>query len=174
MKLITFIHYGTEAAGILSEDGKTVYETGFATMNDLIDSGKKPEKGAAIDAADVEIIAPIPHPKQDVICLGINYTDHATESASFNDDFALETKEKAIYFAKRVNTAPGPGAQIESHKDIEDKIDYEVELAVIIGKPARNVKKEDAWDYIFGYTILNDMSARDHQTGSTWTTSSRT
>ncbi len=165
MKLVTFVHDGKEAAGILSEDGRTVYDTGFGSMNELIESGQTAEAGEAFDAAAVEILSPIPRPRQDVICLGINYTDHAKESASFNDDFALETKEKAIYFAKRVNFAPGNGAEIESHRDIEDKVDYEVELAVVIGKPARNVSREDAWDYIFGYTVLNDMSARDHQTG---------
>lgn len=168
MKLVTFVHDGKEAAGILSEDEKTIFDTGFGSMNDLIDAcaeGGSFEKGEAFAAADAEIIAPIPRPKQDVICLGINYTDHAEESASFNDAFSLEVKEKAIYFSKRVNLAPGSGMEIDSHKEIEDKVDYEVELAVIIGKPARNVKREDAWDYIFGYTVLNDMSARDHQTG---------
>jgi 2-keto-4-pentenoate hydratase/2-oxohepta-3-ene-1,7-dioic acid hydratase in catechol pathway len=176
MKLVTFVHDGKEAAGILSEDEKTVFDTGFGSMNDLIDACAEGEegcvkaalaieKGEAFAAADVDILSPIPRPKQDVICLGINYTDHATESASFNDDFALETKEKAIYFSKRVNLAPGHGMEIESHSDIEGQIDYEVELAVVIGKPARNVKREDVWDYIFGYTVLNDMSAREHQTG---------
>ncbi len=165
MKLVTFVHNGKEGAGILSEDGKTVYETGFGSMNELIRSGERPEKGAAIDAGAVSILAPIPHPAQDVICLGINYTDHAAEAASFSDSFSLEVKEKAIYFAKRVNTSPGPGAVIDSHRDIEEKVDYEAELAVIIGKEARKVPKEDAWDYIFGYTVLNDMSARDLQTG---------
>ncbi|MBQ3925289.1 MAG: fumarylacetoacetate hydrolase family protein [Firmicutes bacterium] len=168
MKLVTFVHGGKEAAGILSEDEKTVFDTGFGSMNDLIEAcaeGGSVEKGDAFAVADVEIIAPIPRPKQDVICLGINYTEHAKESATFHDDFSLEVKEKAIYFSKRVNLAPGSGMEIDSHKEIEDKVDYEVELAVIIGKPARNVKREDAWDYIFGYTVLNDMSARDHQTG---------
>lgn len=165
MKLVTFVHDGKEAAGILSEDEKTIFDTGFGSMNELIDSGETPEAGEAFAAADVEILAPIPRPKQDVICLGINYMDHAAESASFTDDFALETKEKAIYFSKRVNYAPGSGVEIESHKDIEGQVDYEVELAVVIGKEARNVSKEDAWDYIFGYTVLNDMSAREHQMG---------
>lgn len=165
MKLVTYMYKGREGAGILSEDGRTIYETGFASMNELIASGERPERGKAFDAARAEILAPIPHPAQDVICLGINYMDHAAEAASFNDSFSLETKEKAIYFSKRVNRSPSPGAVIESHRDIEARVDYEAELAVIIGREARHVSREDAWDYIFGYTVLNDMSARDLQTG---------
>ncbi len=165
MKLVTFVYEGKESAGILSEDGRTIYETGFASMNELIASGKIPVKGKAVEADKAQILAPIPRPAQDVICLGINYTDHAAEAAAFSDSFSLEVRESAIYFSKRVNRSPGPGAAIESHRDIEKKVDYEAELAVIIGKVARNVRKEDAWDYIFGYTILNDMSARDLQTG---------
>ena len=170
MKLVTYCYDGKEGAGILSEDEKTIFATGFSSMNDLIDAYAEGldlaaiEKGEAIAAADAKILAPIPRPKQDVICLGINYMDHAEESAKFaKDSFDLDTREAAIYFSKRVNEATAPGADIESHKDIEKKTDYEVELAVVIGKPARNVKKEDAWDYILGYTILNDMSARDIQ-----------
>lgn len=165
MKILTYRKDEEERVGILSDDGLYVYETEWKSMNNLIDSGKAAEKGEAISLSEVELLAPIPRPKQDVICLGINYTEHAKESARYKkESFDILNRVYTIYFSKRVNEALAPGAGIPIHDDIEEKIDYEVELAVIIGKEAKNVSREDAWDYIFGYTILNDVSARDLQT----------
>ena len=72
--------------------------------------------------------------------------------------------EAPIFFSKRVNYSQGSGAPIPAHRDVTEKLDFENELAVILGRVARNVKAEDAADYIFGYTILNDVSARELQT----------
>jgi 2-keto-4-pentenoate hydratase/2-oxohepta-3-ene-1,7-dioic acid hydratase in catechol pathway len=119
--------------------------------------------GAEIALADVELLSPIPRPLQDVICLGINYAAHAEESARFKKESFDRPQEYTIYFSKRVNEAVAPGGYVLAHDDIEKKLDYEVELAVVIGKEAKNVSAEEARDYIFGYTILNDMSARDLQ-----------
>ena len=131
-------------------------------------SGQDPYKvrGAA-PIGEVSLLAPIPHPRQDVICLGINYMAHAEESARFKKEAFDGERPYAVYFSKRVNRATDPGAGIPSHRDIVTDLDYEAELAVIIGKDARNVREEDALDYIFGYTILNDMSARNLQTRHT-------
>ena len=76
------------------------------------------------------------------------------------------TKEKpvAVYFSKRVSQAVAPEGDIERHAGLVERLDYEVELGVILGKAARNVKAEEAGDYIFGYTVINDVSARDVQT----------
>ena len=70
-----------------------------------------------------------------------------------------------MYFSKRVSEAVAPGGVIQSHQDLVERLDYEVELAVILGKTAKHVKAAEAGDYIFGYTVLNDVSARDVQTG---------
>lgn len=78
-------------------------------------------------------------------------------------DADFKTKDPTIYFSKRVNEAVAPGDCIESHSDIVKDLDYEAELAVVIGKKARNVKAEDAAEYVFGYTIVNDVSARTIQ-----------
>lgn len=164
MKLVTYIHEGKERTGIVSEDEKMIYETSFESMNDIILSGEKPEpKGDAVPIDDVTLRAPIPRPLQDVICLGINYAAHAEESARYKKEAYEKNREYTIYFSKRVNEAVAPGGYIEAHTDIEKKLDYEVELAVIIGKEAKNVPADRAREYIFGYTILNDMSARDLQ-----------
>ena len=117
-----------------------------------------------MEVSDVILCAPIPRPAQDILCLGINYMAHAEESARFK---ALEfdgKREYAVYFAKRVNECTAPEAEVPAYEGLVDSLDYEVELAVVIGKDAKNVKKEDAYDYILGYTIMNDVSARNLQT----------
>lgn len=98
-----------------------------------------------------------------LICLGINYKAHADEAERYSDAFKKE-RPIPIYFSKRVTEAVAPNGFIESHPSLVERLDYEAELAVIIGKKAKHVKAEDAADYIFGYTVLNDVSARLLQT----------
>ena len=109
--------------------------------------------------------APIPHPRQDIICLGINYAAHAEESARYKKEAFGGERPYPIYFSKRVHEAVADGGIIPAYENLVDSLDYEVELAVIIGKDAKNVRREDAYNYVFGYTILNDVSARNLQTG---------
>jgi 2-keto-4-pentenoate hydratase/2-oxohepta-3-ene-1,7-dioic acid hydratase in catechol pathway len=118
----------------------------------------------ALEQSSVRLLAPISHPAQDLICLGINYLDHAEESKRFNADAFGSERPLPIYFSKRVNRAVADDEPIPAHADMVDSLDYEVELAVIIGKDASRVREEDAADYIFGYTIVNDISARNLQT----------
>lgn len=108
--------------------------------------------------------APIPHPRQDIICLGINYAAHAEESARYKKEAFGGERPYPIYFSKRVHEAVADGGIIPAYENLVDSLDYEVELAVIIGKDAKNVRREDAYNYVFGYTILNDVSARNLQT----------
>lgn len=108
--------------------------------------------------------APIPYPRHDIICLGINYTEHAVESSRYKKEIFGGEQPYAVYFSKRVNEAVADGDTIPSHQGLVDSLDYEAELAVIIGKDARNVDREEAFDYVFGYTIINDVSARNVQT----------
>ncbi len=116
------------------------------------------------DICSVRLLAPILYPAQDVICLGVNYKAHASEAAAYEKE-AFDLKAQCpVYFSKRVNRAAADGEDIFSYPQLVEKLDYEVELAVIIGREAKNVKKGQAYQYIFGYTILNDMSARDLQT----------
>ncbi len=115
------------------------------------------------DMSELKLLAPIPHPAQDIICLGINYMDHAKESAKFRGVEPEEKREYPVYFSKRVNEAIGDGQEIVYNTEVYKQLDYEVEFAVVIGKDAKNVKAENALAYILGYTIVNDMSARDVQ-----------
>lgn len=166
MKLMTFKYKNEEKIGVLSEDGNFVKPIeGFRDMNDFIDKGGKAEDfGGEIPFGDIQLLAPIPFPKQDAICLGINYMAHAEESARYKKEAFGGERPYPVYFSKRVDEAVGSGTPIPSHSDVTDTLDYEVELAVIIGKSARNVPEGKALEYIFGYTIINDVSARNLQT----------
>ncbi|MBQ2454751.1 MAG: fumarylacetoacetate hydrolase family protein [Firmicutes bacterium] len=177
MKLVTFIKSGAEQVGVVIPGEKIVpvkaLGLGFTSMNDLICSAapedmklmsKACQCGETVDLSDVQIISPIPRPLQDVLCLGLNYTEHAKEAGAYSDNFT-GGKEKAIYFSKRVNEAVPHGGKVSCYQELTSKVDYEAELAVILGKDAYNVRPEDVRNYVFGYTVLNDMTSRDLQTG---------
>lgn len=173
MKLVTYRLSGAEHVGALTADGKGVLPLPAADMNTLIETmtpadlrsaAAAAERGGAVPLSDVELLAPIPRPRQDILCLGMNYKDHADEAAQYNAEAFTKEKPVAVYFSKRVSQAVAPEGDIERHADLVERLDYEVELGVILGKAARNVKAEEAGDYIFGYTVLNDVSARDVQT----------
>lgn len=178
MKVLTYMQGGRKAVGILKENGQEVVPVnylgcGLVDMTEFIASMteekmRKLEKNAelmdGIPMEEVRLLSPIVHPKQDVICLGINYYAHAEEAARFHDEAFGGERPQPIYFSKRVNRAVGDGEPIDGHFDIVDSLDYEAELAVIIGKDAKNVAEADAFDYVFGYSVLNDVSARNLQT----------
>ncbi len=147
---------------------KTAHKLPFADMNALIESGRVydykhlcNEVGDTV-LAEAAILAPIPQPKQDILCLGINYAAHAEESARFKKEVFEKDRQYSVYFSKRVNEAVPDGGTIP-YPTVDTQIDYEAELAFIVSKDAKNVKKENAKDYVFGYTIINDLSARSLQ-----------
>ena len=176
MKFVTYKKEGKSAVGVLNAAETAVIpasELGLKaqSMNELIDelNGTMPvvsngAKEISLDA--VKLDAPIPEPKQDIICLGLNYRDHAEEATRADAVFDVQRGD-AVYFAKRLNKAVASGDTIDGHFDICDSLDYEVELGVVLGKDAKNVKAADAAEYIFGYTIINDVSARNLQTRHT-------
>ena len=175
MKLVTYRENGAEQVGALTKDGTAILPLPVPDMNTLIETMTLAQlssavtaaegSGASVALADVELLAPIPRPRQDVLCLGMNYKAHASEAAKYDADAFTKEKPAAVYFSKRVSEAVAPGGVIQSHQDLVERLDYEVELAVILGKTAKHVKAAEAGDYIFGYTVLNDVSARDVQTG---------
>lgn len=173
MKFVTYKYKGAEHVGALTTDESAVIpasELGLKaeSMLELIDelAGKLPavpEKAKALPLGDVKLEAPIPEPRQDIICLGLNYRDHAEEATRADAVFDVQRGD-AVYFSKRLQRAVAPGDRIDGHFDICDSLDYEVELGVVIGRDAKNVKAAEAGEYIFGYTIINDVSARNLQT----------
>ncbi len=107
---------------------------------------------------EVTLLSPITRPPKNILCVGKNYVDHAIEMGS-KDDIPLHM----MVFTKAPTTIIGPNVQIENHLSITKQLDYEGELAIVIGKKGRNIQKEDALDYVFGYMIVNDITARDLQ-----------
>ena len=121
-------------------------------------------RGAAVNVDELQLCAPIVHPRQDVVCLGINYDAHAQEAGRFSDEAFGGERPYTIYFSKRVSRATATKELVPSHKGLVDSLDYECELGVVLGKDCKGVTKEEAKQYIFGYTIINDISARNLQT----------
>lgn len=163
MKLLTCEYEGRRFAGV--SDGVSVCEVGpnmLAYIRAL--GGRAPEMSAErIPLGSVRLLAPIPEPGQDVVCLGMNYTDHSAEAARWGKDDFVKNAGKAVYFSKRAAWIVGPGGCIDGHFDIVDGLDYEAELAVVLGRDARSVPESAAQDYILGYSVLNDVSARNLQ-----------
>ena len=181
MRLYTVNDAGNEKVMISVDGGDRGFYTedlgfGFKDMNELIlaaeqdpDLLKKITEAAKAGAAsvavgDCRLLSPIVRPRQDVVCLGINYDEHAKEADHYSSEAFGGERPYTIYFSKRVNRAVADGEPIQSHSDIVDRLDYECELGVIIGKEACKVAKEEALKYVFGYTIINDVSARNLQT----------
>ena len=174
MRLVTFetksgsVHIGALRA---NDSEIVVLDSVAPSMLALIDGGEAALSQAravfaagadVVKRADVRLLSPIPRPKQNVMCLGMNYVAHAIES-----DLARGREPKLpefpVFFTKALNTVCGDGDEVPLDPNVTSELDYEVELAYIIGKTAKNVSKADALSYVFGYTIVNDISARDLQ-----------
>lgn len=155
MRLITFQadDGSTPQAGIVS--GDQVIGLG-RDMLSLIAAGTLPAiAGPAYDLAAVKLLAPIPRPPK-FICVGMNYRDHAREAG-------VEIPSVPTIFSKFSNVVIGPGAPIVLPKN-STRPDYEGEFAFVIGPGGRHISAARAMDHVFSYTIVNDVSARDHQT----------
>lgn len=192
MKLVTY-RADIEAAarlGVLVDDmvvdvaalGDACGEDLPDTMLGLIDAGQ-PGLWALQDCLDhvegrfpihtamhldnVTLLAPIPRPRKNIFGIGLNYLDHVAESAK-----ALDTNKdlpkQPVIFSKPPTTVIGPGAAIEHNAKITKQLDWEVELAVIIGTRARRVKPDAALDHVFGYSVMIDISARDNRRAGQW------
>lgn len=125
-------------------------------------SSKSSAGNTYIPIESVRILAPIPYPKRNIICLGKNYVEHAKEikTTKISDTFI---PEEPIYFTKTASPAIGIEEYITFSSEVTKQVDYEAELAIVIGKEGKDIKPEEAEEYIFGYTIINDISARDLQ-----------
>lgn len=151
--------------GVSSDDGSQIKELNsldypndlkkFIEMGVNIEEIKKQiECFDSINTSDVELLSPILEP-QKILCVGLNYRGHCDEQKK-------EYPKEPMFFSKFASTIVGPTGDVIAHK-ISDQIDWEVELAVIIGAKASHVKKENAFDYVFGYSVAQDISARDWQ-----------
>jgi 2-keto-4-pentenoate hydratase/2-oxohepta-3-ene-1,7-dioic acid hydratase in catechol pathway len=173
MKLVTFRANGDSRLGALrpGHDDEVVELEEPSGMLELIDAGERglaavrsamsSGKARTYRLAQVQLLAPLPNPRGNVIAMGRNYQKHAAETAK------AEGREPSppTIFTKAITSLTEPYADIAIDPDISDKIDWEVELAVVIGRRGANIKRGDAMQHVFGYTVLNDVTARDIQSG---------
>ena len=123
--------------------------------------------GVATALANVTLLAPIPRPRKNIFGIGLNYVEHVAESA-LSLDTAKELPKQPVIFSKPPTTVIGPGQGIEHNAKITQQLDWEVELAVIIGTTARRVGQADALKHVFGYSVMIDVSARDNRRAGQW------
>ncbi|MCI3945932.1 gentisate 1,2-dioxygenase [Pseudomonas syringae] len=121
----------------------------------------------ALPLVNVKLLAPIPKPRKNIFGIGLNYVEHVEES-SRTLDTSKELPKQPVIFSKPPTTVIGPGDAIEHNEAITRQMDWEVELAVIMGSRAKRVGEADALNYVFGYTVLNDISARDNRRAGQW------
>ena len=123
--------------------------------------------GTTSPLANVKLLAPIPRPRKNIFGIGLNYTEHVAESAK-SLDTSPELPRQPVIFSKPPTSVIGPDEPILHNKAITQQLDWEVELAAIMGTKAKGVAREDALKYVFGYTVLIDMSARDCRRAGQW------
>jgi 2-keto-4-pentenoate hydratase/2-oxohepta-3-ene-1,7-dioic acid hydratase in catechol pathway len=174
MKLASFRRDGEVEVGVLEGDRLWPLDAPGghpgAGMLDLIrrssptGAGMR-RAGDGVALASVELLAPLPRPPRNVFCVGKNYHEHAKEFASSGFDATAKevVPEAPVVFSKPPSAVIGPGAPIPSYLDPTDSVDYEGELAVVIGRGGRGIKRGDALGHVFGYTIVNDVTARTLQ-----------
>ena len=138
----------------------------FKSLLDLIQAGpdawKRVTPGKAVALRDVRLHAPIPRPTKNVFCLGRNYAEHVREGArARGQEFKLPTHP--VFFSKAPTSVIGPYDNIEWDKSLTQQVDWEAELGVVIGTGGKNIPRADALKHVFGYTVINDVSARDLQ-----------
>jgi 2-keto-4-pentenoate hydratase/2-oxohepta-3-ene-1,7-dioic acid hydratase in catechol pathway len=180
MRLATYTTNSPPRLGVVRDDQiiDVVALPGFVditSMLSLIDQGKEgvarlqqaladtndtalQAQNALHPLAEVHLLAPIPHPRKNIMCLGRNYADHAAEHGS-------SAPTTPIFFTKATTSVSGPYDSIVLDRAITSRLDWEVELGVILGRKGKNIPAAEALDYVFGYTVIDDVSARDLQFG---------
>lgn len=186
MRFVTAIHNQEQFVGLVNEEGTKVLPLNHAeeartgkssfpsSMLECITAGEsfidqikalldwvqsdKNVESLYLPIKEVTLLAPIPRPKKNIFCVGKNYAEHAIEMGSADD-----IPEHVMVFTKAPTSVTGPNTTVLNHQAVTNQLDYEGELAIIIGKKGKTIKKEEAFDFVFGYTIINDVTARDLQ-----------
>lgn len=188
MRLLTFSKDGQERVGVLSRDEKNVLclacaakqygigpvpatmleivlrnETSVPVIKQLIDKAEAdPACPPFLPLNEVTRLAPYKNPPRNILCVGLNYHAHALEFEQ-TDDPSKAVPKFPIFFTKPFTAIADPDASVDGHEKETACYDYETELAVVIGKTGKDIPKEKAYEYVFGYAVINDLSARDLQ-----------
>ena len=178
MKIVAYDYHGKAGVGLVSSDLQQIQPfdlpsapctSGALTLIEMMSRGEAlPALLASIAVAEVQIKAPLPKPRRNIFCVGKNYFAHAKEFAGSGFDSSAKAGEDIppdpIYFTKVPESVVGPGAAIEMPAaSVSTSIDYEAELTVIIGRGGKGISAADAMSHVWGYTIINDVTARDWQ-----------
>lgn len=182
-RLISYRHEGLSQWGVLAADGQSIYsaydleetyyiplaetleefietgEEGLLNLAKLLESNGKDKSVEPISLSEVQLDVPF-HPRRNILCVGKNYQEHVRE---FDQNKNAANPAAPIFFTKATTSVIGPDEEIDSHPDVTSQVDYEGELGVIIGKRGTDIAPEDAMKYVYGYTIINDVTARDLQ-----------
>ena len=175
MRIATFQWNGQRHVGIVSDDGRSVTrlhltpDQAKSGVLAVLTHGGHPKDLLAIQKEtlrldDVRLEAPIPHPRRNIFCVGRNYHAHAQElSASVFKNNTANPESWPIVFTKVPECVVGPTDDVILPTEVSQQIDYESELAVVIGTGGRNISRTNAMKHVYGYTIVNDVTARDVQ-----------
>lgn len=171
MRLISYKEAEGPSLGVLTPKRKNHFTpVSGLHMLELIRSGaaglervkRALKEGSPLPLSSISLLAPIPHLVRNVFCLGWNYAEHSRETAQIRG-LQAKTPERPIFFTKATTTVNGPYDDIPVDSMVSEQIDWEVELGVIIGSGGKNIPRQRALEHVFGYTVINDVSARDVQ-----------
>ena len=174
MKFACFSHNGAQAIGLVDAEASLVrpLRPAIGDMVELIERydevrGSLKGEGAGIPLNEVKLLAPIPNPRRNIFCVGKNYRDHAKEFAGSGYEAGAvkgaEIDEYPAVFSKPWTSVIGHGDTVSLHPHVTSAVDYEAEVTLVIGKAGRDIPAERAYEHIWGYTIVNDVTARDRQ-----------
>ncbi|MEJ8812541.1 fumarylacetoacetate hydrolase family protein [Variovorax ureilyticus] len=176
MRIATYQYQGRRQVGLVSADGQTVSpfqieapraRRGALSLIEAQAAGESrlPATGEAVPLSAIRLEAPLPMQRRNIFCVGRNYHAHAKElSGSVFKNSAAKVDSWPIVFTKVPECVIGPNDEVHLPGEaISAQIDYEAELAVVIGKPGRNITRASAMSHVYGYTIVNDVTARDVQ-----------
>jgi 2-keto-4-pentenoate hydratase/2-oxohepta-3-ene-1,7-dioic acid hydratase in catechol pathway len=179
MKLVTFSSGTEQRVGVVDAERGVVRDVtdllpagttvlglieGWAQLGPLLERGATGQPEQPLDG--VRLLAPIPLPRRDIFCVGKNYREHVLEfgrSGYDQPDRSETMPEHPVVFSKATTSVTGPFDDIESHPQVTGELDYEAELGVIIGRGGRGISREQAFEHVWGYTIVDDFTARDLQ-----------
>ncbi len=159
-----------EAPALLT-DMLALIAAGPRALDRIRELARLAPEDATISLPTVQFLAPIPRPSKNIFCVGRNYAEHAAESLrAIGQATPAKPAQNPNFFTKAVTSVIGPTDDIPYDADLSDELDWEVELGVIMGEGGRNITPEDALKHVFGYTVINDISARDlqHAAGAQW------
>lgn len=179
MKIATYWHSGTRNVGLMSSDcstvtplllGEQVRDIGAIALVERMAAGLSLPAfaGPPLPLAGVSLDAPLPRPRRNIFCVGKNYHEHAREFAQSGFDSSIskpgdDIPSYPIIFSKVPESVIAPGAAIRIPAGVSEAIDYEAELTVVIGRGGRGIPAAHAMEHVWGYTIINDVTARDWQ-----------